>query len=289
MGALYVTSTIYGVGTGIWLDSLFTIKNPGPAVVMPIILGAAAPIGAYFWDFRAGPLHRGVPSSISAGLMLGAVEGLGIAATQFQYAHADDKDWSFKTQTTLTWVLATAGGIGGWAFGEYYRPDPRAITFIASGTAWGAISASFLGIAASGKDWKDGASVGGLVGYNVGLLAAGAISIVHTPSWESQKYMWAGYAGGTLVGSVVFLAYLFGNSDAKGGFFGPAFGGLAGASIAGALTWHLKDAGQASWTPPFNIAVLPPPRLDASQLGMSGSGPVGDIPQGAVLTGFGTF
>ena len=28
MGALYITSALYGVGTGIWLDSLFKIDNP---------------------------------------------------------------------------------------------------------------------------------------------------------------------------------------------------------------------------------------------------------------------
>ena len=53
-----------------------------------------------------------------------------------------------------------------------------------------------IGIAASGKDWKDGASVAGLIGYNVGILGAGAISLAHTPSWQSQKYMWLGYLAG---------------------------------------------------------------------------------------------
>jgi hypothetical protein len=289
MGALYVTSVLYGVGSGIWIDSLAKITNPGPAIILPLTLGAAMPVGVYLWDSQGGPLHRGVPASIATGLTLGAVEGAAIAATQWQYQRGDDKDWTFKTQTTITWLMATAGGVGGWAFGEWFRPDPRSMGFIVSGAGWGAISGSFIGTAVSGKDWKDGASVGGLVGYNAAILGVGALSLVHTPSWASQKAMWGGYAGGAAIGCVVFGAYLFVDSDPKGGFFGPALGGLAGAAIAGALTWDWKDAGQAKWMPPFNVAILPPPRLNVSQVGTTGSGPIGDAPQGAVLTGFGTF
>jgi hypothetical protein len=285
MTALYVTSALWGVGSGIWLDAQFKITNPGAAIVMPLVLGAAAPIGAFFWDDQGGPLHRGVPSSISTGLVLGAVEGMAISGVQWQYTRDKGKDWTFQTQTTATWIFATVGGVGGWAFGEGVRPDPRSMGFIGSGAGWGALSGTMIGIAASGRDWKDGAAVAGLVGYNAGLLGAGGLSLAHTPSWESQKYMWMGYGLGALAGCLVFPLYLFAkDSDPKTGFLGPALGGLAGVGIAGALTYDLKDTpsrrGQ-TFKAPFDVAVLPAPKVDPAQGGQT--------PGGAVIAGFGTF
>jgi hypothetical protein len=288
MPALYATTILWGVGTGIWLDALIKIKDPGPAVIMPIAFGAAAPIGAFFWDDRGGPLHRGVPSSISAGLVLGALEGISIAGVQWQYSREKDKDWSFQTQTSVTWIMATVGGVGGWAFGEWQRPDPRSMGFILSGAGWGSLSGITMGIAVSGKDWKDGAAVAGLIGYNLGVVGAGALSIAHQPSWNSQKYMWLGYGLGALAGCLVFPFYLFSDADAKHGFIGPSLGGLAGVGLAGALTWDMKDTDDtkkgAIYKPPFDVAVTPAPRLDPA-LG----GGILNNPGGAMLSGSGTF
>lgn len=266
MGALYVTSGIYGVGTGIWLDSLFKIDNPGPAIVMPIAFGAAVPIGMWAFDRYMGPFHRGVPAATSAGLVLGGIEGMAIAGTQWQYEHEDNKDWEFKVQTSVTWILATAGGVGGFAFGEWLRPDPRSMLFIGSGAAWGALSGSMFGIAVQGRhdDWKDGSSVAGLIGYNALLAGAGAISVFHTPSLQSQKYMWLGYLAGAAAGCLVFPFYLFADdANAKGGFLGPSLGGLVGVGVAGALTWNMKDAEDVAknWSPPVDLAMTPVPPL----------------------------
>jgi hypothetical protein len=291
MTALYVTSALWGIGSGIWLDALFKIKDPGVAIIMPLGLGAAAPIGAYAWDSQAGPLHRGVPSSLAGGLVLGALEGISVAGVQWQYNREKDKDWNFATQTTVTWIFATGGGVGGWAFGELVRPDPRNVGFIVGGSGWGAGSGIMLGIAVSGKDWKDGAAVAGLIGYNAGIVGAGAISLVHTASWESQKYMWIGYGLGMLAGCLVFPLYLFSDADAKHGFIGPSLGGLVGLGIAGAMTWDLKDPSDMQphakvFKPPFDVAVMPTPKLDPKL----GSGlNVNSLPQGAMLTGYGEF
>src|SRR5207237_869932 len=156
-------------------------------------LGAAAPIGAYFWDDYT-PFHRGVPASIATGLSLGALEGIAIAGTQWQHTSGPDT-WSFATQTTMTWLMSTGGAARGWAFGEALRPDPRSLGFIASGAGWGAISGTLFGAALGGpgSDWKDGASIAGLIGFNAGIVATGALSISYVPSWRTQKYMWYGF------------------------------------------------------------------------------------------------
>ena len=263
MGALYVTGAIYGIGTGIWLDALGKIDNPGPAVVMPILFGAGVPIGLWAWDRGVGGLHRGVPASIAAGLVLGGVEGIAINGVQWQYTRERNNDWSFQTQTTVTWIMATAGGVGGWAFGEWLRPDPRGLTFTVSAAGMGAVSGSLIGIASQNRhqDWKDGASVAGIIGYNIGIVGGAALSIVHTPSYYSQKWMWIGYAGGAVAGSLVFPFYLaLDNPNYKSGLIGPALGSIAGAALAGALTFDSKDNGQATYKPPvdLNVGAIPP-------------------------------
>jgi hypothetical protein len=198
---LYGTGLLYGVGTGIWADSLAKLSDPAFASITPLVLGAAVPIGIYFWDDYA-QLHRGVPSSIATGLTLGAFEGLAISGVQWQHSGGGGPNsWSFATEASVTWSLATVGGVGGFAFGEWLRPDPRSLGFISSGAGWGAIAGTLFGAGLGSGDWKDGASIAGLVGYNLGILATGALSVVYVPSWQTQKWMWVGFAGGTAAAS----------------------------------------------------------------------------------------
>ena len=176
MAVLYGTSIAWGVGSGIWIDGLANAGDPGIAFIAPLALGAAAPIGVYLWD-NYDEFDRGVPSSMATGLALGAVEGIAISGTQWQHSgQGGAGTWSFSTQATLTWAISTGGGVGGYAFGEWLKPDPRSLAFIASGAGWGAISGSFIGGGAASTSFGDGASIGGLVGYNAGIVVNGAIS-----------------------------------------------------------------------------------------------------------------
>ena len=266
MAFLYGASAVYGVGTGVWIDALGKVSDPGIAFIAPLILGAAGPIGVYFLD-QGVNLHRGVPASISTGLTLGAIEGLAIAGTQAQLSDPGN-GWSFRGSASLTWTLATAGGIGGYAFGEWLHPDPRSLGFIASGSGWGALSGAMLGAGASGGGgaWKDGAMIGGLIGYNAGILAAGALSVAYVPSWQTQKYMWIGYAAGTAATSIVYAFYLFSDADPKHGLIANSLGGLAGVAVAAALTANMTDddGGKQAWVPPFQLGFTPLPQGGAA-------------------------
>jgi hypothetical protein len=259
---LYGTTALYGIGTGVWVDALGKISDPGFAVIAPLALGAAVPVGMYFWD-DYDAFHRGVPPSIATGLVLGGVEGIAISGVQWQYnrekcdAAGNCDDWSFRTQTTIAVIGATAGGIGGYAFGEWLRPDPRSLGFIASGAGWGTIAGTLFGAGVSGKDWKDGASVAGLVGYNAGILVTGALSAVYVPSWRTQGAMWLGDLAGTALGSVVYVFYLFSDDDPKHGLIANSIGGLAGLGLSAALTADWKDGGSAFKPPPFQLALSP--------------------------------
>jgi hypothetical protein len=270
---LYGTGVAYGVGTGIWIDALTKTSDPGIAFIPPVAFGAAVPIGIYLWDDYS-TFDKGVPSSIATGLLLGGLEGIAIDGMQWQFtnnhctpipnSNGDTycNDWSFRTQTTVVFLGATIGGAGGWAFGEWFNPDPRALGFIASGAAWGTLTGIGLGIGFgdSGSNAGDGAAIGGFIGYNAGILATGALSTVYTPSWQTQKYMWLGYLFGALATTPVYLFYIGNADNIRHGLIANAAGGLAGVGIAAALTSGMSDDDQKhakAWQPPFQIGLAP--------------------------------
>ena len=137
MAYLYGVSIAYGAGTGIWLDALAKVNDPAIDVIAPIGLAIAMPIGVYLWDAN-DEFGRGVPSSIATGMLLGGVEGIAVSGLQWQLTGgtspgSNSGQWSFTGWSTLTFLGATGGGIGGFAFGEWLNPDPRGLAFISSG------------------------------------------------------------------------------------------------------------------------------------------------------------
>jgi hypothetical protein len=261
MGFLYGATITYGVGTGIWVDALAKASDPGVVVIAPLAFGAAMPIGAYLWD-NADTFHRGVPASISTGLILGGVEGIAISGLQWQQTgNGGPNTWSFGTQTTVTFLTATGGGIGGYFFGEWLRPDPRKLSFIASGAAWGAAVGTLFGAGITPRrdgpdaDWKDSASVTGFIGYNAGIVATGAIATMYTPSYELQKYMWLGFGGGTVAASLVYIFYAFSDAPPWHGMIANAAGGLAGIGLAAVLAGDVSDGAPSSPPRAFNAPV----------------------------------
>jgi hypothetical protein len=272
MSFLYLVGAGYGVGSGVWIDALGKVTDPGLALLAPLGLGAGVPLGFYLWD-RVEPLERGLPASIGTGMLLGGVEGLAIDGLQWQATgNGGPNTWSFAGQTTAVFLGATAGGIAGYAFGEWAQPDPRSLALIGSGAGWGAIAGTLIGAGAVDGDWKDGASVWGFAGYNVGIVATGALSMAYVPSWQTIKYMWLGDLVGTLVTMPVYIFYVGDSENMHHGLIANAAGGLAGLALAAALTGGMSDPpGAASWTPPFQLAVGP-----------AGRG-------GAQLTAYGSF
>lgn len=209
LGTLYGTSAGYGVGLGIWLDAEMGVSDPGVSLIAPAVLGVAAPVGVYFLDQPSMP--RGEPAAISAGLAIGAAEGLGIAGTQF--VNADKADaWGFRGLSRSVAIGATLGGASGYAFGELEEPSPKLSAVVSSGAAWGTLIGASFGYGASpggvgyGRS-NDSAAVGGLVGMNVGLLATAGLSLAVVPSWHQIEGMWEGAGIGAAASLPVFLFY----------------------------------------------------------------------------------
>ena len=261
MAYLYGISAAYGFGTGMWLDSIVNVTDPGIWVLAPIALAAAAPIGAYAWD-RGDELPRGVPSSIATGLLLGGLEGVAIDGIQWQLtSNGGPQTWHYSTQTSVTFLTATAGGLGGYAFGEWLRPDPRSLGLIGSGAGFGSIFGILFGAGVASGDWKNGSAVWGFAGYNAGIAATGILSTVYTPSWQTLKYLWVGDILGTIATTPVYLFYIGNSADPRHGLIANSLGGLAGIAIAAVLTYNMTDHGTAAedWAPPFQVAIAPTP------------------------------
>ena len=189
-----------------WFDVEVGISDPGLAAIPVALLGVGAPIGAYFLD--QPDMDRGVPAAISAGLFIGAGEGLGIAS--FQMVRSDEP-WGFKELARSMAIGSTLGLVGGYAVGVTQEPSPMISAFASSGVVWGSAIGSMFGLgAAKGEGFSehnDTMSLGGLIGYNVGLGATAGLSTVFIPSPAQIGWMWGGAGIGAAVSLPIFLFY----------------------------------------------------------------------------------
>lgn len=206
---LYATAVVYGVGVGIWLDAELGVDDPAVFMIAPAVLGVAAPVGVYVLDTPT--MRRGLAGAITAGALVGAGEGIGLSSYQFVTANEHDA-WGFRGLARATALGATLGAAGGAVLGLVQTPSPRSSVLITSGVTWGSAIGSMFGYGASSAGVgyglaNDKAALGGLIGYNVGLVATGALSAVYIPTTSSLTWMWAGAGIGFAASLPVFLFY----------------------------------------------------------------------------------
>lgn len=239
---LYGATFAYGIGMGIWLDAELGLDDPALLLIPPTLLGVAVPITAYALNHPALP--RGVPGAIAAGLVIGAGEGLGIASVQMV---TSDQPWGFRGLGRSMAIGSTAGGVAGILVGALQEPSPNISAFATSGVVWGSLIGSAVGLGASpaGVDFSeanDWMARGGLIGFNVGLVATMGLSTAFVPTLDQLSWMWIGAGLGAVISLPVYLFYLGDGPPAKrgllfsatattlgiiaGGVFGPEFGDL---------------------------------------------------------------
>lgn len=262
-GTLLVTSAAYGIGLGIWLDAELGLSDPAQVLIPPTLLGVAVPVTAYILDRPALP--RGVPGAVAAGLVIGAGEGLGIASLQMV---TSDNPWGLKGMSRSVAIGSSLGGIGGIAVGLLQEPSPNISAFVTSGVVWGSLigSAVGLGVARDGDPFSranDRMGRGGLIGFNVGLVATTALSTAFVPTLDQLTGMWLGGGIGALVSLPVYLFYLGdGGPPAKRGLLftataatlgivaGGVFGPLVGGSALGAAS---SEFARLDYVTPFAV------------------------------------
>lgn len=263
IAALYGVSVAYGVGVGIWLDAEIGVKDPAGALIAPAVLGIAAPIGVYVAD---SPMRRGLPAAIAAGAVVGAGEGIGIASLQFVRANKSEA-WGFRGLSRATTIGATLGVLGGGAFGYLQRPSPRSSVLVTSSVAWGSAIGAMFGYGASAKDAgygrsNDQAALGGFIGYNLGLVGAGALSMVYIPTTTSLEWMWAGAGIGFAASLPVYLLYAGSDSPAKRGLLFSATAttlGLGAGALFTARTTETAESRRPAFARLTGVAPLAQP------------------------------
>jgi hypothetical protein len=259
VGTLYGMAAAYGVGTGIWIDAELSIDDPGLKFLAPAILGVAAPAGAFLLNRPRMP--RGMPAAISAGMAIGAGEAAGIASYQFVHANAQDA-WGFRGFARSVFIGSTGGAALGYVTAVAMEPSPKTSLLLGSSVAWGTVVGSMFGYggSAAGSDFgsaNDSASLGGLIGYNVGLAGAAALSMVWVPTYESLQWMWIGFGAGAAVSLPVFLLYAGGDHDARRGLIFMGTASTLGLAAGAVFTIDSREFGQSSGTGLFGAGGQP--------------------------------
>ena len=244
IGTLYGVSAAYGVGVGIWLDAETGLDDPGLQFVPPVLLGVAAPVGVFFLDDP--PMPRGMPGAIAVGMVAGAGEGLGIWSYQFTSADEDDA-WGFRGLSRAMSLGGAVGGGAGYALAYFQEPSPKSSLLLGSSLVWGSVVGSMIGYGASEAGLEYGeanerASLGGLIGYNLGLGAAAGISAVYIPSYESIAWMWIGGGIGAAAGLPIYLAYAGSDKPAKRGLVFQGLTTTLGIAAGGIFSSRLSDS-----------------------------------------------
>jgi len=277
MTVLYPLSAAYGVGMGVWFSTEVGLEPNDLAVYMipPALLGVAAPIGVYALDRPSMP--RGMPTAITAGMLLGAGEGIGIWSVQFVRTR-EDNSWGFTGLSRSVGIATTAGALGGFAAGYYLEPPPTTSVLALSGATWGSAIGTMFGFGVTTGPYReanDTTAIGGLIGYNVGALAAGGFGAVAVPSATQIGYMWGGAGVGAAISLPIFLAYAGeGGPPARRGFIFMGTATTLGILAGGVLGSDGVDIGRAEPSVPGEAsrfgeiqAVLPV--ISREQVGIS--------------------
>lgn len=242
IGTLYVASAAYGAGLGVWFDVEAGIKDPGLAFIAPAVLGVGGPVGVYFLD--QPKMNRGIPGAISAGITLGAGEGLNIWLYQFTQAKSADA-WGGLGLARSVALGSTLGGIGGAAVGYLQEPSPKLSLFVGSGGLWGSLVGSMLGYGVStGEtygDRNDSLMLGNLIGYNVGMAAAGGLSAAWVPGYKQLTFMWIGAGAGFAATLPIYIFYAGSDYPARRGLIAQAIGTTLGIAAGGVFTFYDPD------------------------------------------------
>ncbi len=235
MSLLYTTAFLYGFGTSGWLALQTKPQNVG-AAVLPFIAITTATVGgvALVDDYK--PFRYGVPQTISAGVYMGAGQGVWLVGYQHARATRRDDDSHFKSETvsTILWTGATTGAVVGGLLGAWKSPTPGEVSFGTSTMLWGGLLSSFLGAAATpNEDYSsENAFITGAVGYNLGFAAGVLWGPVLSPSVGRVRFVDLGGLAGGLVGVGGYLLAAGDNANPRAGLATTAVGSALGLGLA---------------------------------------------------------
>ena len=275
---LYLSSVLYGLGTGAWLAVVSEPKDTA-GVVLPSLGLAGAAAGAVALIDHSTHLGYGVPASAVTGLYIGLEEGITWSLwNQAKAAYYDE--WSGSTVATVVWGSATIGAITGAVVGSRAGTTPGRASYVGSAALWGGLLTGFTVAAATGNNrgQRDDASLlGAALGTNAGALAGMLTAGPISPSTARVRFIdLGGIAGGLLTGGLYISAADSAHSDgALQGFFGVTALGVAGGLLtASVLTQNMApDRGVSVAETQTSVNVQPTllPVRGGMALGMMGA------------------
>lgn len=235
ISVLYTTAFTYGFGTSAWLALQFRPNN-FEAAVLPFVAITGAAVGGVALVDGYKPFRLGVPQSISAGTLLGTLQGVWLSGYQHAVAsRRDEARWGAPTVATVLWAGATLGGVAGGLLGAVGEPTPGQVSYTTSGGLWGGIAGALIaGAAESQKTYRaERAYAVGALGYNVALIAALATSSQVMPSVARVRLVDLGGLAGGLLGAGGYLLVVDDDPNARA-----ALGAAAGGALVGlGLSW----------------------------------------------------
>ncbi len=273
MSLLYTTAFLYGFGTSGWLALQTKPQNVG-AAVLPFIAITTATVGgvALVDDYK--PFRYGVPQTISAGVYMGAGQGVWLVGYQHARATRRDDDSHFKSETvsTILWTGATTGAVVGGLLGAWKSPTPGEVSFGTSTMLWGGLLSSFLGAAATpNEDYSsENAFITGAVGYNLGFAAGVLWGPVLSPSVGRVRFVDLGGLAGGLVGVGGYLLAAGDNANPRAGLATTAVGSALGLGLA---WWGTQGMDLDAASTDNGLSVVPhvAPVAGGAIVGVSGS------------------
>jgi len=225
---LYAASILYGVGTGVWIDT--HVQSPSTAtVVLPMLLFAGASVGGVALLDVNHPLHYGVAQSSVSGLYLGLEEGVLLSLWNQTQSNASSQ-WQGSTVADVIWTFSTLGVVGGGVLGNTLGTTPGRASFVGSSGLWAGVLTGFAAEAFTGSG--HGALLAADVGLNLGivggLLTAGPVS----PSIARVRFLDLGGIGGGLLAGGLYLAAANNNGNPQAALGTTALGIAAGLGLA---------------------------------------------------------
>lgn len=243
LSVLYTTAFTYGFGTSAWL-ALQVKPSNFAAAVLPFVAITGAAVGGVALIDNYSPFRLGVPHSISAGTLLGALEGVWLTGYQNAVAsRRDEESWRSPTVATVLWAGATLGGVAGGLLGSVREPTPGQVSYTTSAALWGGAAGALLaGATESRTSYRaERAYAVGALGYNVALLAALATSPQHAPSVARIRLVDLGGLAGGLLGAGAYLLVADEDSSSRAAMGASAAGALVGLGLSWWATAGMPD------------------------------------------------
>jgi hypothetical protein len=202
-----------------------------------------------------------MPAAIATGMAIGAGEGIGIASYQFVTSKEGD-GWGFKGFSRAVFIGSTAGTALGTVAAFTMEPSPKTSLLLGSGVGWGTLIGSAFGYGASRAssefgEANDSAALGGLIGYNAGLVGTAALSMVWVPSYTSLAWMWIGFGAGAVISAPVYLFYSGSEHDARRGLIFQGTAATLGLVAGAVFTMDSRDV--AASPSPSGLSAAHPP------------------------------